>query len=237
MLKRLIRRSLAASGYQLTRVGPSDEEKGLREIANRKHPISTVIDIGASNGSWSLNLLHHYPGAQYLLIEANRVHEPSLLEVCRLRSNFNYILAAAGPESGQVFFDGREPFGGQASVSPSPAHQDCLPMVSVSDAVREHSLSGPFLIKFDTHGFEVPILKGCEPILSQTEIVVMEVYNFKLCNDALLFDEMVALMRGYGFRCVDLFSLMHRPLDGLLWQMDLVFARCDRPEFTCNEYR
>jgi hypothetical protein len=39
-----------------------------------------------------------------------------------------------------------------------------------------------------------------------------------------------------GFRCIDLVDPMHRPHDDSLWQMDLVFARKDRPEFSYRGY-
>ncbi|MCX7049019.1 MAG: hypothetical protein NTX50_26480 [Candidatus Sumerlaeota bacterium] len=34
----------------------------------------------------------------------------------------------------------------------------------------------------------------------------------------------------------DLADPLHRPRDGSFWQMDLVFVKKDRPEFTINKY-
>src|SRR5262245_56444448 len=55
--KALIQRLLALLGLRLVRVGgPTDRprmENGLRALATRRHAVKTVIDIGASNGSWS----------------------------------------------------------------------------------------------------------------------------------------------------------------------------------------
>jgi hypothetical protein len=48
---------------------------------------------------------------------------------------------------------------------------------------------------------------------------------------------MCAYLGGLGFRCIDLVDPMYRPHDDALWQMDLVFLRQTRPEFTYTEYR
>ncbi|HXA13732.1 MAG TPA: hypothetical protein VNW23_01275, partial [Opitutaceae bacterium] len=43
-------------------------------------------------------------------------------------------------------------------------------------------------------------------------------------------------MERLGFRCIDLFDPMNRPSDGAFWQMDIVFMKADRPEFTTTGY-
>ena len=40
-----------------------------------------------------------------------------------------------------------------------------------------------------------------------------------------------------GFRCIDLVDSMYRPYDDAFWQMDLVFVRQARPEFSYQQYR
>ncbi len=92
-------------------------------------------------------------------------------------------------------------------------------------------LSGPFLLKLDTHGFEVPIFEGAGATLANTVAIIVETYNFKIGAEGLLFHEMCAWLQPRGFRCIDVVDVMRRPGDDLLWQMDLVFVRSDWPEF------
>jgi hypothetical protein len=71
--------------------------------------------------------------------------------------------------------------------------------------------------------------------MRQTALVMMECYNFKLAftgDKNLTFDEMVAHMRGLGFRCVDICDPLYRPGDGALWQMHFFFIRADHPLFS-----
>ena len=94
----------------------------------------------------------------------------------------------------------------------------------------------PFLVKLDTHGYEVPILEGAERCLDQAALVIIEVYGFRIAPEALLFHEMVDFMRQRGFGVVDMSDPLWRPGDRCFWQMDLYFQPLTSPEFTCNRY-
>src|SRR5581483_10868751 len=116
---------------------------------------NTVIDIGASTGIWSESLMRHFPSCQYLLIEAQPVHEPALREFCARHPNAQFALAAAGEEAGHIFFDAADPFSGQASFTRTASANLQLPVTTVDREIQARALNGPFLLKFDTHGFEL----------------------------------------------------------------------------------
>lgn len=240
-MKAMVRGLLRRAGLAVNRVGsPTDRatmDGAFRALVARGHRPATVIDIGASNGAWSGALMAHLPTARYLLIEAQGVHEPALRTFCAAHPNASYVLAAAGDREGTIHFDTSDPLGGLASETPFAAHDAVVPMTTVDAAVATAALPGPYLLKFDTHGFELPILRGAARTLAATEVVVMECYNFHIAPEALTFDEMCGHMRGLGFRCIDLVCPLHRPLDDAFWQADLVFVRGDRPEFTRRSYR
>jgi FkbM family methyltransferase len=212
-------------------------EGAFRALKARKHAFNTVIDIGASTGIWSDALMRHFPFSRYLLIEAQPVHEPALREFCARHANAQFALAAAGEKAGHIFFDAAEPFSGQASYTQTSAANIQLPVTTVDNEIRERKLKGPYLLKFDTHGFELPILKGARDTLARTEVIVMECYNFRIAPECLTFDEMCRYLANLGFRCIDLVDPMHRPYDDSFWQMDLVFVRDSRSEFSYPQYR
>jgi FkbM family methyltransferase len=209
----------------------------FRAIVGRGHRIGTVIDIGASNGAWSGSLMPFLPASRYLLIEAQAVHDAALRDFCASHAQAEYVLAAAGDGEGTIHFDTSDPLGGLASETAFAANDVVVPMVTVDATVAARRLPGPYLLKFDTHGFELPILRGATATLQETEVVVMECYNFHIAPEAMTFDAMCAHMRTLGFRCIDLVCPLHRPYDDAFWQADLVFVRSDRPEFTHLGYR
>lgn len=211
-------------------------EAALHRLKSRNIRVSSVIDVGASNGCWSQALLPVYPQARYLCVEAQPVHEPALRAFVARHAKAEFVLAAAGKEEGSIYFDASDPFGGIASSTPLGRGGITVPMITIDAQVAARDLRPPFLIKLDTHGFEMPILAGAEQTLKQTNVLVIEAYNFDIAPSAVRFAELCARLEAQGFRCVDLFDVMYRPADNALWQMDLIFIRSDRPEFRSNAY-
>jgi len=242
LINRLGRKSIAALakryGYALSpvrcdspRASSWTAVEAYQRVSKRDHRFKTVIDIGASDGRWSAEFMQWFPDQQYLLIEAQPVHRDGLGLFCASRDNAEFVLAAAGERRGELYFDATKPLGGLASHTPFPQNCITVPVTTVDDEVSERDLLGPFLLKFDTHGFETPILKGAEQTLKRAELIIMECYNFKIAPECLRFHEMCGYFAEKGFRCIDLYDPLYRPRDGVFWHMDLVFAREDRPEF------
>lgn len=209
---------------------------GLRRAAQRGIPVRTVIDVGASNGCWTELARQCYPYADYLLIEAQPTHEPALGALKRGSANVDYALVAAGNRDGEIHFDASDPFGGLALDTPSGPNCITVPVRRVDSLAAERRLVPPFLVKLDTHGFEVPIFEGATETLKATELVVVEAYNFMLTPGCLRFHELCAYLEQRGFRCIDMCDVSRRPKDQCLWQMDLFFARAYRPEFRSCTY-
>jgi FkbM family methyltransferase len=211
-------------------------EAALHRLGGRNISVNSVIDVGASNGCWSQALLPVYPQARYLCVEAQPVHEPALRAFVARHANAEFVLAAAGEEEGRIYFDASDPFGGIASSTPLGRGGITVPVVTIDAQVASRNLRPPYLIKLDTHGFEMPILAGAEQTLKQANVLVIEAYNFDIAPSAVRFAELCARLEARGFRCVDLFDVMYRPTDNALWQMDLIFIRSDRAEFGTNRY-
>jgi hypothetical protein len=145
-------------------------------------------------------------------------------------------MAAAGDREGTIHFDAADPFGGVASEAPLAYSGIIVPMTTIDAEVARLNLQPPYLIKLDTRGFELPILVGATQTLKQTSVLVIEVYNFDIAPSTIRFPELCVRLEALGFRCADLFDVMHRPKDNTLWQMDLLFIRSDRAEFHSNAY-
>lgn len=244
MLRKLIRKFLTPAGA--TAGEESSPEWQVFHLASTKHAleritrrgirIGTVIDVGASNGCWSEACMHYLPDAQYVLVEAQEKHVQELEVFCKRHSNARYFLAAAGNEDGFCYFDDSDPFGGLAA---NEANEKCikkLPMVRLDTVVVRDLLQGPFLLKLDTHGFELQIIKGAEKLLCNAELAIIEAYIFRLNDKALLSHELCAEMDKRGFQLVDFSEPMWRSKDQALWQWDLFFLKKTNPVFQSNSY-
>jgi FkbM family methyltransferase len=236
-IKRMIQAGLGKLGYQIVpAIHPDSMAAALRRVA-AAHPVETVIDVGASNGRWSELARRSYPAARYLLVEAQRApHEPELRRLRARWPQLDYVLAAAGSRIGTIHFDASDPLGGAASETPFARNDVEVPVTTIDAEVETRRLPPRYLLKLDTHGFEVPILEGAAETLKRTEVVVVEAYNFTIADGSLRFHEMCRYLEERGFRCVDQCDIMRRPSDGALWQMDLVFVPAASAEFRSNTY-
>jgi FkbM family methyltransferase len=226
------------AGYQLRPLaaGPITMRAALSHFAGRL-PVSTVIDVGASNGCWTEQALGSWPDARFLLIEAQRhPHEPDLARLKSRHPRVDYVLAAAGNRVGTIHFEASGAFAGRASDQPLGANGIEVPVTTLDAEVARRTLPGPYLVKLDVHGYERAILEGAVRVLADTSLLVVEVYNFTLGEGALQFPEMCEHLRRLGFRPVAIVDPMYRPKDGVLWQFDCFFARGDRPEFQSQSY-
>lgn len=226
---------LRPAGVQIYRAG-MDMESVLGRLARRAGQIGTVIDIGASNGRWSAMAMPLFPAARFVGVDPLAEREAQLKRLKERKPRFDYILCVAGEKDNETVelavtddLDGST-VGGAGASRKVPSH-------SIDEIVKIKGCEGPFILKFDTHGFEVPILKGASRTLESTRYIVMEVYNYRHVPGTLLFHEMCALLDGLGFRCFNMADQLQRPLDGCLWQMDLFFARKDDEYFRDSRYR
>jgi len=208
----------------------------LARLSGYRIDFSTVIDVGASNGMWTREVMEHFPGKDYFLIEAQRGHEPALQHFVADHPRAHYTICAAADQPGEVHFHAGDLFGGLAAHEAFQEHDVIVPARTLDELVSTHALRPPFFLKLDTHGFEKQILAGGSMMLTQTSLAVIEAYNHRMAFGNPLFGELCDYMSRSGFRCIDMFDPLYRPHDGSFWQADLAFARSDWPGFAYPHY-
>ena len=214
-----------------------DMSSAVRRIAEHNFPIRSIIDIGASDGKWSVEAMKTFPNTFFLAVEPLRERQDALELLKQKYKNFDYVLCAAGETDGeQAILNVSDDLDGSTidGIGGIPRN---IPVKSIDSIAVEHMLKGPFLLKFDTHGYELPILSGSQSTLSNTNVIVMEVYNFMITEHSLRFHEMCAHMEKLGFRCYDIAGPMLRQHDKVFWQMDIFFARSDSTIFSYSHYK
>jgi FkbM family methyltransferase len=206
----------------------------LMRIKERGLEVNTIVDLGAAKGEWSKMARSVWSGAHSHMIEANHLWEKDLHELSADPA-YSYVIAAAGSSKGAGHFKfSPDPFGGVARMEEGD-DTGRVPMVSVDSECAERDLAGPYLLKFDTHGFEREILKGTDMALKNTSLIVIEAYNFGTREKR--FPAMLGLLEDLGFRCIDIGEPLFRDYDRSFWQIDFFLVPIDRPEFQYGGYR
>lgn len=114
MIRKTIQSILNKFGYQFNKIGslPVREvpiggnasftmSQALQRCQQRNIAVKTVIDVGASDGRWSVDCLQYYPNAHYLLIEAQKEHQIGLDNFKNISTKADYVIAAAGSRKGE----------------------------------------------------------------------------------------------------------------------------------------
>jgi len=250
LLKKILKKLLYLAGYRVEKMDIAQVveppylayntgmHQGLsRAKARGLNPI-TVFDIGAASGKWTEDALTLWPTANYILVEPleEQLKSIALMRQRLPQANVKAVGAVLGDQKGTVMFDVSPDLDGSGVYGGAGANARAVPMTSLDIIAREEGTQGPYLLKLDTHGYELPILAGASAVLQQTALIVVEVYGFYISPTAKIFWELCQHLDGLGFRLVDVVDIMHRPADSAFWQCDAFFMPKSAPIFEDNAY-
>ncbi len=196
-----------------------------------------IIDLGAAAGTWTLKAETVWPEADFLMFEPLEERKNDLELLQSRNSKLVPVFAAAGSKTGKIRFVVSSDLDG-SGVYEEKTSGDFreVELTTIDDEIKKRKLKGPYFLKFDTHGFELPILEGSVETLKETELIVMECYGFLVANNSLLLHEMCSHMEKLGFRLADQVDVMRRPGDDLFWQCDLFFLKSSNELFKRTTY-
>lgn len=241
MIKKIVKSGLKKIGYRIQKINQNQLDLtmagGLQRCLDRGLHVNTIIDVGASNSSWSKMCMEYFPHAKYLMIEAQEAHKKKLDDFKNKNGNTDYVIAAAGNREGKIYFNNESLFGGLASETPFDKNCIEVPVVTIDNEIKKRNLKPPFLIKLDTHGFEVPILEGAKDVVKQAELIIIETYNFQINKDSLKHYQMCKYMENVGFSSNEMVDFITRPFDKSFWQMDTFFIPSNSKEFNYRGYQ
>ena len=218
---------------QTTMYGAIQRSKKIHKI----EPV-TVIDVGAAEGKWTLMAMNVWPESNYVVFEPLTEREEILLELEKRHRNIHFVNKAAGKSNQVIDFYVTADLDG-SGISENGTTDSSLRKVavtSIDEEIRHLQLKGPFIIKLDTHGYEVPIIEGAEISLKETQLLIIECYGLRIAPISLLFWEMCSYLEDKGFRLIDIVDISLRPKDGAFWQCDAFFIPDNSKCFFSNTY-
>ena len=194
-----------------------------------------VVDIGAYKGEWTTMARSIFSEATFLMLEAQESQREVLETVKRQApASVDYRIALLGAESREnmefheydVAPTGASVLSAQSGAPARVAHRK---METLDGVLSRAGFRRPQFIKIDVQGYELEVLKGGKEALAAAEAIVMEVSLIELYKDNPLMHEVVAFMREHRFQCYDIPTLMRRPSDRVLWQVDMIFVKEGSP--------
>ena len=182
------------------------ETMRLEEVRDMGINPNAILDIGAHTGqfhSWSKRV---WPDVGVFMIEANPLHESHLDKLAMMNGD-NYLIAALGDEEREVTFYTRsdKPHTEGNSYYKEANYWD-IPQLVQESKTKLKKLDNIFeddatfeLIKIDTQGSELDILKGGKELVKRALAVVLEVSLIEYNEGAPSAEETINYMNKIGF--------------------------------------
>jgi len=176
---RLINCILSPAGARIvsSQTDRLDMNAALKRIPGHGIRIDNVIDIGGSTGVWSAMAMEVFPAAAFVAIEPLAEREPSLRSLAQKFPNFSFELCAAGEtDGGTATLTVAQDLDG-STINGHGDETRRVPVRTIDAIVEKRNPAGSFLLKFDTLGYELPILKGAKQTLENTSAVVPKIWT------------------------------------------------------------
>ena len=187
-----------------------------------------VLDIGAHTGQFYKWAKSAWPYCNVFMIEANRLHENTLLNLTA-NTKDEYMISALGDKEREVTFYTRsdKPHTEGNSYYKEANYWD-IPQLVQEETVTLKKLDDIFdeekvfdLVKMDTQGSELDILKGGKKLITKATAVILEVAYIEYNLGAPTSDEVIKHMNNIGFE--EIMSIGEHYEGEEISQKDLLF--------------
>lgn len=203
-------------------------------LRRRSHPV--ILDVGANDGETVATFLRRFPDARILAFE------PYAPLYQRLRRRFRHaptvetLNVALGATSGTArlhLYSGHR-MNSLLRLDTDPANPMAsgfsergsvtVPVATIDDVARERRLPRIDILKIDTQGYDLEVLRGAAVQLAARRVgaVLLEVNFVPMYERQASFPDLHALLSGHGYRLVDFYN--HQRAAGVTAWCDACYA-------------
>jgi FkbM family methyltransferase len=190
-----------------------------------------IFDIGASDGVWSFYMKQVLPEAEFYLFEPlidySSDYAEFISETLRIYPSFHLFKYALGEKNSSVTMNVFDNILASTTLALSDIEQKIVPlqvpMLTLDEAIQTFNLPIPQVIKVDTQGNELSILKGSIKTLPKVDVLFLECWLYRgYGKETPLLTELADWLLQFDFRLWDVTEPYRNP-DGVLGSLDCIF--------------
>lgn len=203
------------------------------KAALEPYRFSSVVDVGANRGQFTLLMAGLCPDATILAFEPLIEPYRKLIEVTSAFPNVRTFNSAIGPLRADMAMNiaKRDDSSSllpitdlQEQIFPNTGHQRTVDVriAPLGDFLEGRQMVRPSLLKIDVQGYELEVLKGSKDQLDRFDVIYVEASFLELYGGQPLACDVIAALDAERFRLSAIHNLAHAP-DGRAVQADFLF--------------
>lgn len=246
-MKTLLSKLANMMGYRIIKSSTLNQKlaKNITIIENKADLLSTfysnlksadftpsfVVDIGANTGTWTRELLKHFPRSKVLMIEPQQRLQTHFQDL--ISENISYLPMGVGNKNDILKFtivdrdDSCSFIYTEEEAKEMGYEQLNIPIKRLNTIIKENNYPTPDLIKIDAEGLDLEVIEGASDFYGKTEIFLVEA---TVCCETYKnsITKVIALMDQCGYQLYEVTDL-NRPFPDtpVLWLIELAFVRKD----------
>tara|TARA_R110002049_G_scaffold79401_2_gene202290 strand:+ start:29 stop:745 length:717 start_codon:yes stop_codon:yes gene_type:complete len=201
----------------------------------KKIGFNSIIDVGAHRGEFLNEMKPFFPEAEFFLFEPI---EECFNAITISDSRTRKFKLAVSDYVGETSFYVSSKTQCSSLLKMGEIHKNAYPTSSgeIETIVEVSTLDETFanipleekiLLKIDTQGSEINVLKGATKLLSRTTGIIVESSFQELYIGQSLFKDVYQLLNEYSFEMKGYLGGLHHPVDGLPLQLDGYFQKIE----------
>lgn len=226
-LRHVLKRCIRASGYNLSRSHPDVSIEVFLTMLLRDFEIDCVLDVGANTGHYGRLLRGIGYRGWIISFEPRLAAFEKLGQLTARDQRWIVRRQALGTEEGSLVINVAGGDGGSSSflppsafglsleatrevLEPAAMQQELVPMTTLTSVFEECVGHGPadrILLKTDTQGYDLEVLKGGELVLGRLIAVQSEVSFQHIYENSPDYITMFRFFNQHGFQLAALFPL------------------------------
>lgn len=199
-----------------------------------RHRFDCIVDVGANKGQFAVFARHTFPQSQIISFEPLEKPAKLFQSIFESDPRTRLVRAAIGTERGTLSInvaaqdDSSSPLGVsdlQAQTFGTRIVDTVeVPCGPLSDYLQERDLGVSNLLKIDTQGFELHVLRGAANLLGRFSVIYCELSFVELYTGQALASEVIAFLHGHGFNVAGVYNISSGQKAQQL-QADVLFVR------------